>query len=92
MIQRTASSCQLAHLPPLSRAAVLLYTASIMNGLDEGRPTFVSDSYLNSITVETTLTAAELCAVGVGVGLSRTTVTIHPAQTRAMPASLFRPH
>ena len=50
--------------PVLSRAAFQLHSFAIVNSADSDRPEFVPDEYLNSITAETTVTAAELCAAG----------------------------
>ena len=35
-----------------------------MESVNEGTPGFVPDDYLNSISAETTVTVAELCAAG----------------------------
>jgi hypothetical protein len=48
----------------LSRAAFQLHTHGIVESVNEGTPGFVSDDYLNAVSAETTLTAAELCAAG----------------------------
>lgn len=48
----------------LSLAAFQMHTFGIMNSIKDGHPGFVSDDYLNAITAETTVTAAELCAAG----------------------------
>jgi hypothetical protein len=48
----------------LSRAAFTLHTAGIVNSVRDGHPGFVSDDYLNAITAETSVTAAELCTAG----------------------------
>ncbi len=50
--------------PVLSRAAFQLHSSGIVHSVDEGTPGFVSDEYLNAISAETTVTAAELCATG----------------------------
>lgn len=50
--------------PVLSRAAFQLHGAAMVNGVRDGTPGFISDDYLNAITAETTITAAELCALG----------------------------
>jgi hypothetical protein len=48
----------------LSRAAVVMHTAGIVNSIRDGRPGFVSDDYLNAISAETTTTVLELEAAG----------------------------
>jgi hypothetical protein len=48
----------------ISRAAVQLHGFGIVNSVQDGHPGFVSDDYLNAISAETTITAAELCAAG----------------------------
>lgn len=48
----------------VSRAAFQLHSAGIVNSVKDGHPGFVSDDYLNAISAETTITAAELCAAG----------------------------
>jgi hypothetical protein len=50
--------------PVLSRAAFQLHSFGIVNSVEDGHPGFVSDEYLNAISAETTITAAELCAIG----------------------------
>ena len=51
-------------MPVLSRTAFQLHAAGIVNSIEDGRPGFVSDEYLNSITAETTTTAVELETAG----------------------------
>lgn len=48
----------------LSRDAWLLHGHGTIFSVQDGTPGFVSDAYLNSITAETTLSAAELEAAG----------------------------
>lgn len=48
----------------LSRAAMHLHTFGVLSGIEAGNPGFVSDRYLNGITAETSITAFELCTVG----------------------------
>jgi hypothetical protein len=48
--------------PVVSRAAFMLHSHAIVNSAQEGHPGYVSDDYLNAISAETTVTAAELCA------------------------------
>ena len=48
----------------VSVAAFQLYSFGIVNSVKDGHPGFVSDEYLNAISAETTITAAELCAAG----------------------------
>ena len=48
----------------LSRAAFQLHSFGMMNSVSDGKPGFISDSYLNNIAVETTLTAMELVSDG----------------------------
>ena len=55
---------QFEGMPALSRAAVQLHTAGIVNSIQEGRPGFVSDGYLNAIAAETTTTVLELESAG----------------------------
>ena len=50
--------------PVLSRAAFQLHGAAIVNSVRDGSPGFISDDYLNAISAETTVTAMELCALG----------------------------
>jgi len=47
---------QFEGMPALSRAAVQLHTFGIVNSIQDGRPGFVSDDYLNAIAAETTTT------------------------------------
>ncbi|MDQ2815508.1 MAG: hypothetical protein M3Z75_27605 [Actinomycetota bacterium] len=51
-------------MPALSRAAVQLHTAGIVNSIQDSKPGFVSDDYLNAIAADTTTTVLELEAVG----------------------------
>ncbi len=55
---------QFEGMPALSRAAVQLHTAGIVNSIQDGQPGFVSDDYLNAIAAETTTTVLELEAAG----------------------------
>ena len=55
---------QFEGMPVLSRAAIQLHTAGIVNSIQDGQPGFVSDDYLNAISAETTTTALELEAAG----------------------------
>jgi hypothetical protein len=48
----------------VSRAALQLHAAGIVNSVSDGTPGYVSDDYLNAISAETTITAAELCTAG----------------------------
>jgi hypothetical protein len=48
----------------VSRAAFMLHSHGIVNSVQDGTLSFVSDDYLNAISVETTITAAELCTAG----------------------------
>lgn len=50
--------------PVLSRAAFQLYGFAMVNSVQEGTPGFISDDYLNAISAETTVTATELCMLG----------------------------
>ena len=50
--------------PVLSRAAFQLHGFAIVNSARDGTPGFISDDYLNAISAETTVTAAELCMLG----------------------------
>src|SRR5205809_1074694 len=45
-------------------AAFQLHGFGIINSGEDGHPGFVSDAYLNAVSAETTVTAAELCAAG----------------------------
>lgn len=51
---------QFEDMSVLSRAAIQLHTAGIVNSIQDGQPGFVSDDYLNAISAETTTTALEL--------------------------------
>lgn len=51
-------------MPTLSRAAFLMHTSGGINSIQDGRPGFVSDEYLNAIAAETTTTVLELEAAG----------------------------
>lgn len=55
---------QFEGMPPLSRAAIQLHTFAGINSIQDGRPGFVSDDYLNAIAAETTTTVLELEAAG----------------------------
>lgn len=48
--------------PVVSVAALQFHGFGIINSVQDGHPGFVSDEYLNAISAETTITAAELCA------------------------------
>jgi hypothetical protein len=48
----------------VSVAALQLHGHGIIHSVQDGHPGFVSDAYLNAISAETTITAAELCAAG----------------------------
>ncbi|WP_145725442.1 hypothetical protein [Nocardioides sp. J9] len=50
--------------PIVSRAAFQLHGFAMVNSVQDGTPGFISDDYLNAISAETTLTATELCMVG----------------------------
>lgn len=50
--------------PVVSRAAFQLHSFGVVNSVQDGTPGFVSDDYLNAISEETTITAAELCTAG----------------------------
>lgn len=58
------SFIQAGELPPLSMAAFQLHTFAITESFQRGTPGFVSDEYLESITAETTVGAAELEMAG----------------------------
>jgi hypothetical protein len=58
------SFIQFEGMPPLSRAAIQLHTAGIVNSIQDGQPGFVSDGHLNAIATETTTTVLELEAAG----------------------------
>jgi len=51
-------------MPTLSRAAFQMHTFGGINSIQDGRPGFVSDEYLNAIAAETTTTVLELEATG----------------------------
>jgi hypothetical protein len=51
--------------PVLSRAAFMLHGFAVTNSVTDGDPGFVSDDYLNAISAETSIVAAELCTAGV---------------------------
>jgi len=48
----------------LTRAALHLHTFGVLTGIERATPGFVSDRYLSSIRIETTLTALELTLAG----------------------------
>jgi hypothetical protein len=48
----------------VSRAALRLHAYAILASIENGNPGFVSDSYLDSVAVETSLAAIELCTAG----------------------------
>lgn len=48
----------------VSRAALHLHTFGVLSSIEAGDPGFVSDSYLGAISAETSVTALELCLVG----------------------------
>jgi hypothetical protein len=50
--------------PIVSVAAFQLHGHGIINSVKGDHPGFVPDEYLNAISAETTITAAELCAAG----------------------------
>jgi hypothetical protein len=50
--------------PVVSRAAFQLHAFAMNNSMLEGTPGFIPDDYLNAISAETTVTAMELCMVG----------------------------
>lgn len=50
--------------PIVSRAALKLHTYAILVSIEVGRPGFISDDYLNAISVETSITALELTLCG----------------------------
>ena len=51
----------------LSRAAFQMHGFGMLNSIRDGHPGFVSDDYLNTISAETSITAAELCTAGLWV-------------------------
>jgi hypothetical protein len=51
-------------MPTLSRAAFQMHTFGGINSIQDGRPGFVSDEYLNATAAETTTTVLELEAAG----------------------------
>lgn len=48
----------------VSRAALRLHVYAILASIESGDPGFVSDGYLDSVTVDTSLAAIELCTAG----------------------------
>jgi hypothetical protein len=50
--------------PVVSRAALKLHTYAILVSIEVGRPGYISDDYLNAISVETSITALELTLCG----------------------------
>jgi hypothetical protein len=50
--------------PIISRAALQVHTAGIVNSVRDGHPGFVGDEYLDAISAETTITTLELCSAG----------------------------
>jgi hypothetical protein len=55
---------QFEGMPALSRAAFQLHSFGVVNSIEDGRPGFVSDDYLNAIVAETTTTVLELETAG----------------------------
>jgi hypothetical protein len=51
-------------MPTLSRDAFQLHGFGLLNSIKDGHPGFVSDDYLNNISADTTVSAAELEAAG----------------------------
>jgi hypothetical protein len=58
------SFIQFEDMPALSRAALQLHMAGVINSIADGHPGFVSDDYLNAIAAETTTAALELETAG----------------------------
>jgi len=50
--------------PVVSRAALKLHTYAILVSIEVGQPGYISDDYLNAISVETSITALELMLCG----------------------------
>lgn len=50
--------------PVLSRAAFQMHGFGMVQSVRDGTPGFVSDDYLNAISAETSVTATELCMLG----------------------------
>ncbi len=50
--------------PVVSRAALKLHTYAILVSIEVGRPGFISDDYLDAVSVETSITALELTLCG----------------------------
>ena len=48
----------------VSRSALRLHVYAILASIEAGRPGFVTDTYLNAVTVDTSLAAIELCTAG----------------------------
>src|ERR1700761_2174074 len=59
-----ASFIQFEGMPALSRGALQLHMAGIINSIADGHPGFVSDDYLNAIAAETTTAVLELETAG----------------------------
>jgi len=50
--------------PAITRAALKLHTYGVLVSIEVGEPGFISDTYLNAISVETSVTALELTLAG----------------------------
>lgn len=50
--------------PVLSRAAFQMHGFGMVQSVRDGTPGFVGDHHLNAISAETTVTATELCVLG----------------------------
>jgi hypothetical protein len=50
--------------PVVTRAALKLHTYAILVSIEVGRPGYISDDYLNAISVETNIAALELTLCG----------------------------
>ena len=50
--------------PVITRDALKLHTYAILVSIEVGRPGFISDDYLNAISVETSIAAFELTLCG----------------------------
>jgi hypothetical protein len=66
LFARLSGSAELLRdAPAVSAEAMRLHVYAILASIERGRPGFVPDSYLNSLSVETSVPALELCTIGV---------------------------
>lgn len=63
-VRLSAHGGALPHSPAVSAEALRLHVYAILASIERGRPGFVPDSYLNALTVDTSVPAVELCTIG----------------------------